>query len=255
MNIVVIGAGRVGSALSLAFRKAGHNLVKIISRTESKASALASEFNCAYAGNPYIDIAADIIIISVNDDSLTDVINNLDFIGQPVIAHTAGSIAMDIFHGKIPDHGVFYPLQTFTKGRDYEFDGIPLFIEGSNKKSLDTLNSLALSISNKVYDIDSSRRKYLHLAAVFSCNFVNHMYAAGKEISKLAETDFEVLLPLMQETLDKAASMGPERSQTGPAIRNDKKTIEKHLDLLSFSHDLQEIYSLLSKSITKKYKG
>ncbi|MBS0012210.1 MAG: DUF2520 domain-containing protein [Bacteroidales bacterium] len=255
MNIVVIGAGRLGSALSVALNGSGHNILKIISRTGEKAAALAETIGCDHGSKLIIPPQSEVLIVAVNDDALPEVLSGMTVPVNTVVAHTAGSVGLDVFGSKFLYHGVFYPLQTFTHGRKYDFSVIPVFTEGNTDQSKDILSSLAGTVSNNVFELDSEKRRYLHLAAVFSCNFVNHMYYAGKVISARAGMDFDVLLPLLKETLEKVADMGPEKSQTGPAVRNDKKTIEKHLDLLSFSPDLQEIYILISRSIINKYIG
>ncbi|MBN1388630.1 MAG: DUF2520 domain-containing protein [Bacteroidales bacterium] len=255
MKIVIVGAGRVGSALSKAFIKSGHSVLKIISRSGEKAERLANEIGCGYGNKLIIPEESEMVILAVNDDALYGVLKEINIPASAIIAHTAGSVSLDIFGSETVNQGVFYPLQTFTLGRKYDFSTIPLFIEGNNDYSVDILKSLADSISQSVFYLSSEKRKYLHLAAVFACNFVNHMYYAGKEISDQAGMDFNVLIPLLRETMEKASDLGPERSQTGPAVRNDKKTIEKHLDLLSFSSDLQKIYQVITDSIINKYTG
>ncbi|HKL67196.1 MAG TPA: Rossmann-like and DUF2520 domain-containing protein [Bacteroidales bacterium] len=255
MKIVIIGAGRVGSALSYALESSGHIILRIISKTPGSAATLAKDIGCGYGTGMQIPDEAELVITAVNDDNLQSVLSSLQSPKDTVIAHTAGSIGLDVFDSKTVNRGVFYPLQTFTHGREYDFSGIPLFIEGSNEHTLNLLSGVASSLSKSVSEMNSDSRKYLHLAAVFSCNFVNHMFSAAEEICNKAGVSYEVLDPLVRETLEKALDMGPLNSQTGPAIRNDKKTIEKHLDLLSFSGDLKELYGVMSKSIINKYTG
>ena len=131
---------------------------------------------------------------------------------------------------------------------------MPFFIEASDNQTTGTLKKLAETLGGKVYLVNTEHRRMLHLAAVFVCNFTNHMLTAGKEITSKAGLSFEVLEPLIRETISKALEMGPEKSQTGPAVRNDQNTIAKHMDLLSFSPELQEIYKDVTKSIIKHYK-
>ncbi len=250
---MIIGAGRVGSALSVALNESGHRLLKIISRSINKAEKLAGMAGCVFGSELVIPPDTDLVIVAVNDDALYTVLHETEMEDNIVIAHTAGSVGLDVFHKDMSNTGVFYPLQTFTTGRSYDFSSVPLFIEANRERSREVLLSVASSVSRQVFELDSDKRKYLHLAAVFSCNFVNHMYYAGKEISAMAGMDFNVLLPLIRETMEKVSSLGPESSQTGPAVRNDKNTIEKHLDLLSFSPDLQKIYRVMTDSIINRY--
>lgn len=255
MDIVIIGAGRVGSALSDALDQSGHRLLKTISRSVRKAEILAARTGSDFDSELLIPPETELVIVAVNDDSLYTVLHETQMADNTVIAHTAGSVGLDVFSQHMTNTGVFYPLQTFTIGRSYDLSSVPLFIESSSERSREVLLSVASSVSRQVFELNTEKRRYLHLAAVFSCNFVNHMYYAGKEISAMGGMDFNVLLPLIRETMEKVADLGPESSQTGPAVRNDKKTIEKHLDLLSFSPDLQETYRKISDSIIKKYKG
>jgi len=253
MNIVIVGAGRVGTSLSKALDRSGHNILRIISRSTEKAEKLANVLGSGYGKDLTIPEDCEVVIVAVNDDAIHGVMKKLKAPDKTVIAHTAGSVGLEVFGSDIVNYGVFYPLQTFTDGRDFNFREIPVFIEGNNDHTSSLLRSLAASVSETVIYLISEKRKYLHLAAVFVCNFVNHMYYAGKEISGQAGMEFKVLLPLLEETMEKASDLGPEKSQTGPAVRNDKKTIEKHLDLLSFSPDLHKIYQVITDSIIKKY--
>ena len=145
-------------------------------------------------------------------------------------------------------------MQTFSHGRDVSFSDLPFFLEASDEHSSEILKNLVDSIGGKAHFADTEHRRILHLAAVFVCNFTNHMLTEGKDISDRAGFSFEVLKPLINETISKALAIGPENSQTGPAIRNDRNTIEKHLDLLSFSPELQKLYKEITQSIIEYYK-
>jgi predicted short-subunit dehydrogenase-like oxidoreductase (DUF2520 family) len=173
---------------------------------------------------------------------------------ETIVAHTAGSHGLDVFPENIKLRGVFYPLQTFSKNRHIKLNDVPFLLESSDSKSAGILKDLAESISTKVYFADTQHRRMLHLAAVFVNNFTNHMLAVGQDIALKAGFSFDILSPLILETISKAIEAGPENSQTGPAIRNDKNTIEKHLDLLSFSPELQRIYNDITLSIVKYYE-
>jgi predicted short-subunit dehydrogenase-like oxidoreductase (DUF2520 family) len=192
--------------------------------------------------------------VAVPDHSLARVLEKIKCSRSVIIAHTAGSLGLDVFPAGLKNRGVFYPLQTFSGKRKPDLSQVPIFIEGSDQICTDKLRNLAESISSSVYLSDTAHRRLLHLAAVYVSNFTNHMLTIGKDISTIAEVPFEVLQPLILETVNKAIELGPEYSQTGPAIRYDLNTIEKHLDLLSFSPDLKNIYDLITKSIMSYYK-
>ncbi|HOO95800.1 MAG TPA: DUF2520 domain-containing protein [Proteiniphilum sp.] len=160
---------------------------------------------------------------------------------------------MELFAARKSDYGVIYPLQTFSRNRELTFDAIPLFVEGSTPANVETLEQLAHTLSRNVYRLPGAKRKKLHLAAVFACNFVNHLYALSAEILNEEEIPFEVLQPLIAETASKVKEMAPAAAQTGPAARGDEKVMQQHLDQIIDPH-LREIYRLLSGSIAELTK-
>jgi predicted short-subunit dehydrogenase-like oxidoreductase (DUF2520 family) len=167
--------------------------------------------------------------------------------------HTAGSVPIDILD-KFYNYGIFYPFQTFSKNRDISFDNIPILVEGNSKKTTGQLLKLASSLSKTVYEVNSEQRLLLHIAAVFACNFTNHLYHVSKKISDKAELPFDILQPLIEETVSKAFKVSPEKAQTGPASRSDRKTMEKHIEILTKSFDnknLAELYEDISERIIR----
>jgi predicted short-subunit dehydrogenase-like oxidoreductase (DUF2520 family) len=167
------------------------------------------------------------------------------------VIHTAGSLAMDVLSPFTSRYGVFYPLQTFSKNKRVDFSKIPVFIESNNEIDLQIIKSLAESISDTVYEASSTQRQNLHLAAVFACNFVNHFYAIAADWVEKTDFPFHVLLPLIVETAEKIHYLTPREAQTGPAIRYDRKVIEKQLDLLKTDKTTQQLYKLMSEHIYK----
>jgi predicted short-subunit dehydrogenase-like oxidoreductase (DUF2520 family) len=253
-KISFAGAGNVAGALCRELHKNGHYIVKIVSRNESSGRYLASSCQSNWSGDLVFSEESDIIIVAVPDHSLLEVLSEIKCSASAIVVHTAGSIGMDVFPSRLKNTGVFYPLQTFSPGRTPEISSVPFFIEGSDEITTGKLKSLAESISNSVYLTDTEHRRLLHLAAVFVSNFTNHMFTRGKDICADAGVPFDVLYPLMLETVGKAIEMGPVNSQTGPAVRYDLNTIEKHLDLLSYSPDMKNIYELITSSIIRYYK-
>ncbi len=250
MRVVLIGAGNLATNLGKALFRAGHEVVQVYSRTEVSASALAAVLKCGYTTDvAAVEKEADVFILSVKDSALPSVAHSLaeGREGQ-LFVHTAGSMPMDVL--PTARRGVFYPMQTFSKNKEVDFSVIPCFIEAKEEGDSQFLKKLALSISDTVYELDSEHRKYLHLAAVFCCNFANHCFALG---AKLLETHggipFSVMLPLIEETAKKLYKMSPREAQTGPAVRWDENVMDKHLQLLSETPDIQRIYQLLSQSI------
>lgn len=255
-KITVIGAGRVGSAIAKALFNSNYTIQSIISLSKEDAKNLASATNADHSNLYRISEDTDIIIIAVPDSNISSVADQLDISGDTIVVHTAGSVGFDIFpenatYGK----GVLYPLQTFTKSREFDFRDIPIFIEGDNDKTLSIIREVAESLSERVMVVGLEKRRRMHLAAVFVSNFVNYLLSTGYELASKAELDFHLLEPLVQETIDKAFEIGPLISQTGPAVRNDSGTIEKHRDLLSYHPELIKIYDLLTDSIINKYSS
>ncbi len=253
-NISFIGAGRVGSSLCREMFIAGYRIDLVVSESESNGRQLASMCNAQWSSTPAFPVSSKVILVAVPDHKLKSILATIRCYADTIVAHTAGSIGMDVFPEKISRKGVFYPLQTFSKDRNVDFRNIPLLIESSDEKTFETLSKIAGSLSSSVYGVSTPQRRMLHLAAVFANNFTNHMLVQGREIAMKAGFSFEILTPLIQETISKALESGPENSQTGPAIRHDRNTIEKHLELLSFSPDLQRLYNDLTVSIAEYHK-
>lgn len=245
----MIGAGNVATHLGKALQKAGRNVQQVYSRTPKAASLLATEFNCEYTSDlSGIYPNADLYIFSVSDHALPDLLRNFPHKGV-FAAHTSGSHSLQMLTEVGFRSGVFYPLQTFSKNVIPDFSTIPLCIEASGKDELELLAELASVISHDVRHIDSSQREIIHIAAVFACNFTNHMYAVADDLLEKNNIRFDILFPLLDETLRKAKEKRPVLVQTGPAARNDQNIIEKHVNKLSSLPDYQKLYNFISESI------
>jgi predicted short-subunit dehydrogenase-like oxidoreductase (DUF2520 family) len=254
-RISFIGAGKVSSALCRQLFLSGCKIQKIVSRTDINGPALAKSCNASWSDEFDFALADDVIITAVPDDALEGVLGKIKCHDGTLVVHTAGSIGLDVFPPNLKHTGVFYPLQTFSEKRNIDFKDLPFFLEASEPQSSAILKELAELTGGKPYFVDSEQRKRLHVAAVFVSNFVNHMLTSGKQIAEKAGLQFEVLIPLINETFKKAIEKGPENSQTGPAYRNDTGTIKKHIELLSFSPELQNVYKEVTKSIINSYKN
>jgi len=232
----------VATHLFQAFSKASEvEVVQIFSRTISK------DFPESIQTSDFTQISeADVYIICVSDNAIATVSNQLQFENRLVV-HTSGSTDFDVLNAK-NKRGVFYPLQTFSKNKAVDFTEIPICLETENIADYSILEKLAKSISNSVNKINGNQRKALHVSAVFACNFVNHLYQIGNEICAANNIPFHILQPLIEETAQKIKSLSPQKAQTGPAVRNDTKTIEKHIGFLT-DENQKEIYKILTKSI------
>lgn len=251
MKIVLVGAGKLATNLGKALLDAGHDILQVYSRTSASASALSKVVGCA----PVTDLSelccdADLYIASVKDSAMGDLIPTLCKGRETkTFIHTAGSMPMDVFKGMAIHYGVFYPMQTFSKERKVDFSEIPCFIEANDDFSHELLSELAHELSHKVYELSSDDRKYLHLAAVFACNFVNHCYAVSHDILEKHGVPFEVMFPLIDETARKVHTLSPIKAQTGPAVRYDENVIRNQAALLKDNPLLKDIYERMSLSI------
>lgn len=250
MKIVLIGAGNLATHLGKALHAAGHDMVQVFSRTMQSAETLASLLDAEPLTNmAQVRDDADVYIFSVKDSALEQLISQLCGGEKKVFLHTAGSMPMSVFQGKALHYGVLYPMQTFSKQREVDFSIIPCFIEANDEFALKQIEGLAGQISHRVYQLSSEDRKYLHLSAVFACNFANHCYAASQELLQQHGIPFDVMLPLIDETAAKVHGMTPKEAQTGPAVRYDENVIGKQIQLLENQPYFQKIYDCMSKSI------
>lgn len=248
-GIVILGAGNVATHLSIALKKAEFPIKCIYSRTQESAKELAIKLNAEYTNQiNQVPKDADLYIVSIKDEFIEDIVNQLN-IGNGIIVHTAGSISVNVFENKFNKYGVIYPLQTFSKSREVDFSNVPVCIEANNISTENKLSFISSSLSKSVYIVESDKRKILHLAAVFACNFANHMYAVANDLVDQSSLSFDLLKPLILETAQKAINSEPVKVQTGPAIRKDKNIIQMHLEMLQDSVEFKKIYRFVSDSI------
>lgn len=251
--IALIGSGNVAHWLARKLCKSTeYPIAQVYSRNLAHAQALSSEVGAQAIDNlSLLNPNCEIFLFSLKDDAYKEILTDLPF-ELPLALHTAGSVSQNIFQGYAKRYGVLYPLQTFTKSENMEHLSVPLCVEdnalGEHK---DKVQRLAEELSDKLYDVSEEQRGVLHLAAVFACNFSNAMANIAEDILKTNNLDFQMLLPLMRQTLDKLAIMSPDMAQTGPAVRKDAAVMEKHLQMLS-SEELKTIYSLMSNYIMSK---
>ncbi len=251
---VIIGSGNVASALAPALESAGVNISQIWSRDRSHAGRLASGLRCN--PEPIDDLSAlrpdeDLYLVAVADDAIKEIAGSLEGFGG-LWAHTSGSVSADTLSAITDTYGVFYPLQTFTRGISVDMSKVPLYIEGADQSTEKRLLGLARRISSHVSVADSVRRRRLHAAAVFACNFVNYMWSVADDILREEGDDIRVLFPLIEETMRKMETTAdPASVQTGPARRNDQGVMEGHMRLLPT--ETAELYRTISSKIINRY--
>lgn len=248
ISVILLGTGNVAGHLAQVFLQSKEvNLVQIYGRNISAVKSFENEVEITTNLENLKD--ADIYVIAISDDAISEFSSQLSLKGKLVV-HTSGSVAMKALK-TTANKGVFYPLQTFSVHHKIDFGEVPVCIETENNEDLLLLEKVASSITSHVYFIDSAQRKHLHISAIFINNFVNHLYKIGFDICNEHKIPFKILHPLIIETAEKIADVNPNTVQTGPAKRNDKKTIKNHLKLLG-GHE-KEIYNILTQSIQNTY--
>ncbi len=246
IKVTIVGTGNISYHLQKAFSVTEE--VHLVQVLQSRVKTFDSSLNhSSDIKNPK---ETDIYIIAVSDDAITSVAQHLSTT-EKLVVHTSGSKSLNSLSPAIRK-GVFYPLQTFSKEREVDFKTIPICIESNDSKDMELLKRLALAISDKVFEIDSKKRKALHLAAVFVNNFSNHMYQLADTFCEENNVSFDLLKPLIKETAAKIETLTPLEAQTGPATRNDTHTIKRHLEQLKTKKQ-KEIYSILTESIRDTY--
>lgn len=251
MKVIFIGAGNLATRLSLEMQRAGFVVGQVYSRTAESAEALAGRLHCPWTVKPEeISPDGDLYVFALKDSALETILGRIAP-NQGLWVHTAGSLPMAVFEGKVTRYGVLYPLQTFSKERAVDFRKIPLFIEASTEADSRWLAEIAGRLSDEVRFLSSEERRCLHLAAVFACNFTNHMYVLAAKLLKEKGIPEGVLRPLIDETAAKIHQMSPLEAQTGPAVRYDENVMNKHLAMLA-DPDMQALYREISRSIYKE---
>ena len=244
-KISIIGSGNVATNLALSLKENFFCIHQIYSRNIENAKQLANLVNAKYTSKITEIEKVDLIIIAVSDDVINQIIENLE--GNNVV-HTSGSVSLDVFNNKYTNYGVLYPLQTFNKKNTIDNKNTPFLIESNNDKFEKQLVKIASKISNNISIFTSEQRENIHLAAVFACNFSNHMYVIANNILKKSNIDFSILLPLLKQNIYKIDNNCPLKLQTGPAKRKDFKVIKKQINQIK-DNEIKLIYQLITKSI------
>ncbi|HLO61168.1 MAG TPA: DUF2520 domain-containing protein [Bacteroidales bacterium] len=250
-SVVLIGAGNLAWHIGHALKNLPLEFRQIVNRSTESGKHLAQSI-----GVPLVSISeeiagSDLYIICVSDDAIGEQFENLKPYLKGIVVHTAGSVSLKVLSGNNA-HGVLYPLQTFSKDRPVDFSKVPLLIEGSDEQTTNLIRQLAIKLSENVQVVNSEDRALIHLAAVMASNFSNHLLDIAGLILAGKNIPLSLLEPLMLETIKKAFELDPGKAQTGPALRGNTKTINRHIDMLSAWPEIQEIYRVMSESITNK---
>jgi len=251
-KIVMVGAGNVGTRLATALYRKKFNIMQVYSRTMQSAKELASQVGAeAIDDLNKLDMDKYTYILALPDDVVVSVLPRIK-IKDGILVHCSGSLPMEILQNSANKYGIIYPLISMTKGRDIDFEGVPMCVEGSELGVQFTLSVMCKYLSKNTSIVDSEKRKILHLAAVFANNFPNYLYIIAKDILEKNNIEFDLIKPLICETALNVNKVNPLQCQTGPAVRNDKQIIEKHLSLLSDFPEYKEFYQLFTDKIIAK---
>ncbi|MEO8820875.1 MAG: Rossmann-like and DUF2520 domain-containing protein [Ginsengibacter sp.] len=252
MRVVMLGSGNTGTVLSKVIAQAGHEIVQVVSRTEENARSLAHIYSASVA--PLIAetfVEADIYIMALHDVAL-DHIEKIPALKNKFVVHTAGAVSINALKDITSTYGVLYPLQSLSKYTE-NIPEMPILIDGNNQEIMHRVLGFAKTISSNVVEANDTERLNYHVAAVFVNNFTNHLYALAELFCEKERINFKNLFPLIDETTLRAKSLSPFLTQTGPAIRDDIYTLNRHLQTLAATPDLKYIYLKLSESIIKHH--
>ena len=252
MKVVIIGTGNVATVLGKRIQEAGHEIIQVIGRHFEKVNSLATQLHTGSAYNVrYINLWADIYIIAVSDTAISTVASQLK-LNNKIVVHTAAAVSKDVLAGCSENYGVIYPLQTLTK-ETASIPPIPVLIDGNNDITKKTLKEFATDWADTVKVAGDEERLKLHVGAVFASNFSNYLFTVVEQYCTKEQLKFSLLYPLIEETITKLKTFNPAAAQTGPAIRKDYTTIQKHKDVLQNYPELNDLYNLLTNSIISFY--
>ncbi|MDA0314865.1 MAG: DUF2520 domain-containing protein [Bacteroidetes bacterium] len=252
LKIAILGAGNLAWNLAPALEDAGHELTEVYARDIRKSQEITERI---YSASPKDDLdfsesKAELFILALKDDALAEVADQVILPEGSILVHTSGIIPLEVLSQSSASYvGVFYPLQSFTKGKKVDFGDVPILLESEDESTLQLLKKVAKSISTLVYTLRYKDRQAVHVAAVFASNFTNHMLRIAEEILHRQGLDPELLKPLLIESISKSLQLGAKKAQTGPAIREDYETLEAHHHFLAYNEQLAEIYRLISQDI------
>ncbi|MBK6483082.1 MAG: DUF2520 domain-containing protein [Chitinophagaceae bacterium] len=250
-KIVIIGSGNVGYQMAWHLHNAGHQIIQVFSRHLPSAKWIGNLMDIPCTDS-YSEISqeADIYLVTVKDDAISDVAEQLKLNGQ-VIAHTSGSVPGSVLKNVSDNFGIFYPLQTLSRNVSVDFSTIPICVDASNAATLHILRDLGGTLTGKIIEVNDEQRFAIHVAAVFANNFTNHLFSISQMILEQSGLSFEIFKPLINETVRKIQNHDPLNVQTGPAVRRDNLTIENHLEYLKKDGRFAEIYKVLTADIQR----
>jgi predicted short-subunit dehydrogenase-like oxidoreductase (DUF2520 family) len=248
-KITIIGSGNVATFLGKALRKANNTITQVYSPNFEHADALAKKINADAIDNiEHLKDEAEVYLIAVTDDAIAEVAAKLNTENK-IVLHTSGAMSKELLSIATENYGVLYPYQSLRFGDMIDISNMCIFFDGSNQETILVIEELAFEISSYAMQVNDEERLHYHLAAVFANNFTNHLFALAEKMLQDQGLDYENLKPVILQTAQNAMMRSPAKNQTGPAVRGDEQTMEKHLELLQYNETLSKIYKDLSESI------
>lgn len=252
MKVVIIGTGNTATILGKKIQQADHQILQVVGRSFEKTNLLASSLNCNAAYNTrYINVLGDIYIIAVLDSAISVVASQLK-LKNKIVVHTAAAVSKNVLEVCSENFGIIYPLQTLIK-EIFSLPAVPVIIDGNNETTKKDLIGFTAGWAEHVTIADDDERLKMHIAAVFVSNFTNYFFNITEQYCKKEGLKFSMLYSLIEETVKRIRSQSPSAVQTGPAMREDYLTIEKHNKMLQSYPELSDLYNFLTKSIISFY--
>jgi predicted short-subunit dehydrogenase-like oxidoreductase (DUF2520 family) len=253
MRVVIIGSGNAAHVLGKKIKEADHEIIQVVSRNLSHAEELADALDSESGSLDGVTANGEIYLLAISDSALPDFHQKLQ-LKHGIALHAAGSVSIKVLEKISPNHGVLYPLQSLRAEMQHTPE-IPLLVDGNTPETLKLVEDFAETISSKVMRANDEQRLKLHIAAVIANNFINHLYTLTQSFCRKEKVDFSMLEPLIIETSERLMNYSPEKLQTGPAMRNDLDTINRHLEVLAAYPSLQKIYAFFSNNIQQFYSS
>ncbi len=247
-DIVIIGSGHVANAMGRKILESGHSVSQVVARNKIKGEALARLLQADFTADlSHTNQHAFMCIVAISDDALPELRRNLT-LDRMLVVHTAGAVTISALEKVSKNFGVMYPLQTLRE-QVADVPDFPLLVDGNTPETCTMVMDFARTLSQTVVKANDEYRRKIHLAAVASGNFANHLFALVQDYCNKEGVDFQLLLPMLREIVNKLDNHHAFNSQTGPALRNDILTLAAHRQMLGLHPELSALYEIMSSSI------
>lgn len=255
MTFSIIGTGNIAWFLGKRLSSSGHQCRGVYGRDEANVKALGDALLSGCRGTiaDVVDDNADVCFIAISDTAIPEVAAQLK-LQHTILVHTSGAADIHVLQAGAKDYGVLWPVYSILKNNIPTHRDIPCAWEASSPRAKRFLIEMGHAITDNLFEAKAEQRKWLHLAAVFSNNFINHMLAINEVLCKQNDLPADTLQPLIKQTYDKVKQTSPLLVQTGPAFRHDDVTINRHIEMLATHPNLLKVYEAITESIQELHK-